>query len=77
MSILQHSHSLTGLSAWVSLQAGLNGGPYSLRDALVNPSGQVGLWAILMAGIYNEPASLSGWGGRTGSKDGIAYWLGT
>ena len=36
----------------------------------------MGLWAILMAGIYNEPASLSGWGGRTGSKDGIAYWLG-
>ena len=61
MSILQHSHSLAGLSAWVPLQAGLNGGPYSLRDAPVNPSGQVGLWAILM-GIYNEPASLSGWG---------------
>lgn len=62
MSILQHSHLLAGLSAWVPLQAGLNGGPYSLRDAPVNPSGQVGLWAILIAGIYNEPASLSGWG---------------
>lgn len=68
---------LPRLSIWMPLQAGLSGRPCSLPGALVNLSDQAGWKAIFKIGLYHEPTSLPGWGGRIVSKTGVACWLGT